>query len=90
MYKPEAGQNIFDMALQMFGDATGVYDLAVINSLSVTDSIEPGTELNEPEFETNKSVVQYFTARNLKPATGNNQESGGIGYMGIDFNFIVS
>lgn len=72
-----------------------VFDLALVNGLSVTDDLTPGQSL-ELVGESNKDVVNYYTARNLAPATAlttDDQliaaELEGISYWAINVDFIV-
>lgn len=89
----QEGQNLMDLAIQHLGDQSGVFDLAMKNDVSMTDPVAPGTKLDLPDVIDNQ-VTGYFAEKQLFPAT-NNAESeiltvGGIGYMGIEIDFIVS
>jgi hypothetical protein len=82
-------QSLPDLSLQESGTLEGVFDLAVANNLSITDALEPGAELATAE-PLNRKVYSYYTARNLHPATGTVDLPGGIGYMGIEIDFMIN
>ena len=85
-------QNIFDLAVQTTGNASTAFDLALLNDLSLTDNLDTGQELVLIDKE-NKAVADYYDAKQLKPATGITEEQariGGINFMGIEIDFIVS
>ena len=67
------GQSIFDIAVQELGSAEAVYDLAVLNGLSVTDVLEIGQEILLPAVS-NKTIADYYSNKLIKPATGDNFE----------------
>ncbi|MDR0873907.1 MAG: hypothetical protein LBN27_10665 [Prevotellaceae bacterium] len=86
-------QSIFDIAVQHIGSAEAEFELALLNGLSLSDEVATGAELILPAPDVAiKTVREYFLNRQLKPATGTTSESipGGINYMGIEINFIVS
>ncbi|MDR0872978.1 MAG: LysM peptidoglycan-binding domain-containing protein [Prevotellaceae bacterium] len=88
-------QSIYDLAVQVLGTADGAMALALANDLAATDNLVPGQVLTIPtnwrEVAT-KQIADYYEAKKLKPATGTTGDSlpGGINYMGIEINFIVS
>jgi len=90
-----AGQSIFDMAIQHSGDVEAAFDLAFANDISITDERFVGEELLNIDVA-NRANFNYYSRRNLKPATGltDFQFSGvlgeGIDFMGIEIDFIVS
>lgn len=86
-----SGQSLLDISVQTAGSVESVFGLAAKNGLSVTDSIEAGTETSDVPEAANGPVADYFRAKNLRPATGFNREdnfSGGIGFMAVEINFI--
>lgn len=92
----EQGQCLVDIAIQHCGGVGALYRLAGLNGISPTEYVSPGTILNLPEV-VNKDVAQYFTDKQLVPATNeastkflNQQPRGGINYMQIGVDFIVS
>jgi hypothetical protein len=60
--KVQDGQNIFDIALQYYGDASAVVRVAQENNISVTQTLTAGQllKIGEP---TNKVISQYFEDR---------------------------
>lgn len=88
------GQSLFDIAVQECGSVEAAFALAVANDIGITDEITPGTYLKKTSI-VNKKIVDYYTLKNLKPATSSTIADGetvltGIGYMAIGKNFIVS
>ena len=86
-------QSILDIAIQHLGDAQKAFDLAMLNDRSITDDIEPGDRLTIDETQRNRRMVQYYSVNALMPATaldGELQKPGGINFMGISIDFIVS
>ena len=55
----QQGQNLMDVAIQCCGDATALFDLALLNGISVTEEVAVGTEFILPEV-VNKGVAKYF------------------------------
>jgi hypothetical protein len=89
------GQSIFDIAIQRCGSAEAAFDIALLNDLSITDDLTTGQELIVP-YIANTSVADYYTRKHLLPATGVTVDLestitiGGLGYMAIGIDFIVS
>lgn len=82
-------QNMMDVALQNTGSLEATFDLAVLNNISVTEDLAAGSDMFY-ETVVNKAVVAAF---NTKPATRDVAPQllpGGIGYMQIMTDFIVS
>lgn len=92
----EEGQNIWDLAVQEYGSIDQVFLLLKLNQLlnslnSVPLSRDVLTILSNPKVEDNKSL-SYFRGKR-KVNTGGSpfvKEPGGIGYMRVQGNFIVS
>jgi hypothetical protein len=62
------GQSLFDIAIQHCGDVQAVYDIALLNNLSITDDVELGTELVVPEpFD--RDIANYMKQKNITPKT---------------------
>lgn len=94
-----SNQSVFDVAIQAFGSVNAAFDLAFANNLSITSDLQPGQTLIIPEsLFLNQDVKNYFLGKQRKIATHialpNSGELspvlGGIGYMGIEIDFIVS
>jgi hypothetical protein len=90
----EPGQNIFDICLQETGSLDNLLELHRINGLEqLPADIKAGDELIIPEVEKNINIVGILSRK--KPATVDdvvieNITQGGIGYMGIEIDFVVS
>ena len=84
------GQTLLDIALQHTGDASKALDIALANGISLSDDLEPGATLTLPDTQGNKAMTQYYTVNKIMPATSLETEIGGINYMGIEIDFIVS
>lgn len=85
-----------DIAIQECGSFEAAYELAERNGLAVTDDLVLGTQLEYiPEDVMKKQVVAHLAARRIKPATDASEQDtslapyGGIGFMGIEIDFIV-
>ncbi len=66
------GQNIFDVALALYGSVEGVFALLVANpGLGVSAELEEGDELLYDEnWEINPSIVKYLGDNGITPANG--------------------
>jgi len=89
----DQGQSLIDIAIQHAGDISAMFDIALVNDLSPTDDIVPGTQLIIP-YVVDANLVQYLADKNYVPATGlsledQQAEKGGISYMGITRTFKV-
>lgn len=87
-------QSILDIAIQHLGDAQRAFDIALANGRGIADDIEPGDRLTLDEAQRNRRMVQYFTVNALMPATSLEDNvvtlEGGINFMGIQIDFVVS
>jgi len=88
-------QSLLDIALQYTGSAETALDIALANGISLSDDLEPGATLTLPDSQGNRAMTQYYTVNNIMPATAiesspEAQPLGGINYMGIEIDFIVS
>lgn len=88
-------QTLADITLQATGDLEQWFAVALLNGLGITDAIEAGEEMLSPEPDGNKRALAFrLQARDNRPATGDayNESAvmGGIGYMQIGNDFIVS
>jgi hypothetical protein len=94
--KVQAGQSLFDIAVQYLGDVERVFEIADINGLMTTNEVEPGTWLVVPDLDMAKRyVVDAFSKRNLSPAsiTDSGIEAAaldGIDYWAIEDDFIIT
>lgn len=71
-YSVIAGQNIFDVALHLYGSIEGIVDLMMNNpDLSLATTLAVGQELVYTDgFVINADVVAYNAARGIVPANG--------------------
>lgn len=83
------GQSLLDIAVEHCGDVEKAYDIAEMNSIELTEELQPGTSLKVPNVEVDrKATTEMFTAKGLKPAT---KDNGGLIELppldeeGIDF-----
>jgi len=92
----KAGQSLFDMALQIYGDLSGLKELAGDNKLNLTQDISAGQILKSRPNLKNRYVVAFFKDRKYKPASGltpaesEELKPEGIGYWAIEYDFEVS
>ena len=65
-------QNMFDIAVEKQGDVRSVFDLALSNCLSVTDTLVSGLNLAVTDSEyKNIDITNYYYRRNQQVATDN-------------------
>lgn len=65
-------QTLFDVSTQETGSIDAAFAIALANGLSVTDVVEPGSIVLIPETLTiDAKTVDYFLARQIKPASDN-------------------
>lgn len=66
------GQNIYDVALHIYGSIEGVTDLMVNNeNLSFATDLKAGDELvYSDDYKINQEVVSYYLTHSITPASG--------------------
>lgn len=71
-YKVISGQNLYDVALTLYGSIEGVFDLLACNSnLSFDTSLTKGMVLNYHEdFVINQDIVSWFDTNRVKVKNG--------------------
>lgn len=90
------GQNIIDIAVETTGNADNALLIALQNGMSITDDLTAGQTLDTDTGITDRNTLAYYEQRNLHPATSITQQQeadnpfGGIEFMGIEIDFIVS
>lgn len=92
------GQSLFDIAIQALGDISGVFDLAEKADVSVTDELKVGQVFEIPSQARDKQIVDYYAAHRITPATAiatatpddDDILPEGIGFWGIEYDFVVS
>jgi hypothetical protein len=72
VYKTRQGQNIYDVAVALYGSVEGLFDLMLNNPwLSFETELEGGTELYHDEaFVTHSSIVSQLASQNMTPVNG--------------------
>lgn len=90
----EHGQNLLDVAVHRCGAFAAVIGLALLNNISITDDLLPGSSLLLPE-PVEPEVVKYFADGKIIPATaedvsGTPEHLEGIDYWTISLDFKVS
>jgi hypothetical protein len=85
-------QNIVDFTAQQAGSVEALFSVSVLNGISITGDVEPGTNLKTAAPLNNKVVadlIKYevdIVSDPIMEAT----IQGGIGFMQIGNDFIVS
>lgn len=72
IYTVKPNQNLFDVALHLYGNIEGLFDLLISNpELNMTSELIYGQELiYHEEFVLNESVVNEFKKQNITPSSG--------------------
>lgn len=72
IYKVKGGQNLFDIALHLYGTIEGLFDILISNpDISMTDDLAVGQELEyHTEFVINQGIVNEFEENNTTVANG--------------------
>lgn len=60
-------QTLTDIAIQVYGEAERVIELAVINDLSITADLEPGQTLSYNKSE--NLLARYWESKNIRIST---------------------
>lgn len=84
-------QSLFDISLIASGGIEAVFGIAEMNGLSVTDMLETGSVIAEPEV-IDRLIADYYTNNRLNPATDGDFDFGyltGIDYWAVDVDFVV-
>lgn len=87
-------QSLFDIAIMYFGTANAVFEIALLNNISVTEVLHAGLELLLPNTDYGfNEVVNYYRSNRIAPATEIDfdfiTENEGISYWAINVDFIV-
>jgi hypothetical protein len=71
-YKVTTGQNLFDVALHIYGSIEGIVDLMMNNtSLSLADTLKGGNELEfTDDYIINADIASYYRMNTIVPANG--------------------
>ena len=88
-------QSLFDVALQATGSIEGSIIIAIENNISISAEVV-GLELQIDITPIDKIVAKRYTVQGVIPSTDITAEDevnvpyGGINFMGIEIDFIVS
>lgn len=88
------GQGFLDKVLEATGSADNAFEMAILNGISVTDTVLSGQELKASKV-TRKVIVNFFTDKN-RPASGliinetEQTQNEGIDFMAIGNDFIIA
>lgn len=88
-------QTLMDIAIQEKGTVLAVFEMAVLNGLSITDDLVPGNLIDYDVSIEDIEIKAFFKRNNIYPATAlrpidlSNVKPSGIDYMIIGTNFIV-
>jgi hypothetical protein len=81
------GQNIIDVAIQEYGKAEAIFELAQANGLSLSEIMDVGQSLGiDANNIQDLEIVQFFKERNFIVVTGNETEATVTGDFGLEFN----
>lgn len=93
--RPLDRQSLIDIAIQTSGGMDGALEMSIKNDIAISQELTADAEL-EMAGVVDKQVLGRYEARNIRPATEISPEDrelvpyGGIGFMGIEIDFIVS
>lgn len=87
-------QSLLDIAIQHTGSVFNAFEIALVNGLAVSDTVEPGSIFILPEVEQNTDILNYYTAKKIQPATALEsleiiEELRGIGWMIVEQSFKI-
>jgi len=88
-------QSILDIAVQHTGSVFNAFAIATANDMAVSEILTAGNSILIPDNVNNdESILNYYNAKNIKPATSLKDvqsviEYKGIGYMIVEDNFKV-
>ncbi|WP_282333238.1 hypothetical protein [Pinibacter soli] len=88
--KAMAGQTLIDLAIQASGSLEALFDIALLNGISITDELTIGQIYKLTEVVDDSVVNNLYP---LKPASALfdiSDQSEGIDYWAIEKDFIVN
>ncbi len=68
-------QSLIDIAIQATGSIEGVFELALMNNLSVTQKLEVSQKILTVE-PINKQIKEYYQSSGIYPATDMMEDEG--------------
>lgn len=85
-----ANQSVLDIALQAAGTIEAAFDIAEQNNLSITDLLQPRTEIVVTPSTVNEDNLAYYDKYKIMPASVDaSRVYVGIGYWKIADDFKV-
>lgn len=83
-----SNQTLADIAIQVYGNAQGVFALAQENGMNVTEELVPGQTLSySAEKVMEKGIVRHYGANGICPATVSVGDGTGIFDRSFDSTF---
>lgn len=88
-------QSLFDLAIQAQGTVNAAFEMAVLNNISVTDTLTAGDSISTSVETKDVEIATFYKNKELFPATALraedefNSNPTGIDYMIIETDFIV-
>lgn len=92
---PAERQSLLDIAIQTSGSLEAAFALSVKNDIGISEILPAGCEL-ETVAVTDPLVFSRYEEKKLRPVTEisssvrQRMPYGGIGFMGIEIDFIIS
>jgi len=83
--KSVSGQTLFDIAIQVSGSAEAAFEMALINSIGITDELTSEMVLL-PAGILYKQIATYYQDKQIKPATGLGSSPGSTNRI-FDYTF---
>ena len=71
-------QTLSDIALEVYGDLSGLPGIAQANGLAITADLQAGQELQCPDVVYDAYLQNYVRKYGIKPATAYNDSEGEI------------
>lgn len=91
-----ANQTLLDIALQTAGSLEAVFELAILNGITVTENLTAGNKLFYGLTPINKTITKQYTEAGWKPASATSFANDipdldlqGVDYWNIGGNFII-
>lgn len=88
-----SGQGIMDVSVEHTGSLEHIFKIALANNQGITDNLVGGQQLEFEAATYNKKVVDTYKRKEIHPGNAEileDEEAGGIGFMKIGDDFIIS
>ncbi len=86
--KTYKGQSLTDIAIQEYGDVSGVEYLIEDNGIGLSDWLAPGTLIKIRETAINQLVIDSLKQKKIK-VNNDNEQLHGLELWAIDINFQI-